>query len=69
MRIDLAYPDVKLAIELDGWEFHGGRTAFDADRARANDLVLAGWTVVRFTSRSADSDILRCVRGARSRAA
>jgi very-short-patch-repair endonuclease len=49
-RIDLAYPDVKLAIEIDGWEFHRTRTAFDEDRARANDLVVAGWHVLRFTS-------------------
>lgn len=49
-RIDLAYPDLMLAIEVDGWEFHGTRTAFDEDRARANDLVVAGWNVMRFTS-------------------
>jgi hypothetical protein len=41
-RIDLAYPELKLAIEIDGWEFHRNRTAFDEDRARANDLVVAG---------------------------
>lgn len=49
-RIDLAYPEVKVAIEIDGWEYHGTRTAFDEDRARANDLVVAGWRVLRFTS-------------------
>jgi very-short-patch-repair endonuclease len=49
-RIDLAYPDLMIAIEVDGWEFHRTRTAFDQDRARANDLVVAGWHVLRFTS-------------------
>jgi very-short-patch-repair endonuclease len=49
-RIDLAYPDLMLAIEIDGWESHRTRTAFDEDRARANDLVVAGWHVLRFTS-------------------
>lgn len=63
-RIDLAYPDRKLTIELDGWEFHRSRSAFDDDRARANALVLAGWTVVRFTSRSTDGDVEHCVRTA-----
>jgi very-short-patch-repair endonuclease len=63
-RIDLAYPLAKLAIELDGWEFHSSRTAFDDDRARANALVAAGWTVLRFTSRSTDAEIVACVRAA-----
>jgi very-short-patch-repair endonuclease len=63
-RIDLAYVGIKLAIELDGWEFHSSRSAFDDDRARANALVVAGWTVLRFTSRSTDAEIVACVRAA-----
>ena len=63
-RVDLAYVGIKLAIELDGWEFHGSRSAFDDDRARANALVAAGWTVLRFTSRSTDAEIVACVRAA-----
>jgi len=60
--LDLAYPEAKLAIEVDGFEFHRGRGAFDHDRARQNDLVAAGWTVVRFTSRSTEHAILDAVR-------
>jgi hypothetical protein len=57
-RLDLAYPEpVKLAIEVDGYGPHGTRSAFDTDRARANDLVIAGWTVIRFTSASSDDQI------------
>jgi very-short-patch-repair endonuclease len=63
-RVDLAYPVLKLAIELDGWEFHCSRSAFDDDRTRANALVAAGWTVLRFTSRSTDAEIVACVRAA-----
>lgn len=62
VRIDLAYPARRLAIELDGWEFHRTRTAFDDDRARANLLVAHGWTLVRFTSRSTRDEILGVVR-------
>ena len=61
MKIDLAYPARRLAIELDGWEFHRTRTAFDDDRARANLLVASGWTLVRFTSRSTDDEIVGCL--------
>lgn len=49
--IDLAYPDQRVAIELDGWAAHGGPDAFVADRRRQNIVVLAGWNVLRFTWR------------------
>jgi very-short-patch-repair endonuclease len=55
-RIDLAYPDVELAIEVDGWDVHRTRTAFDHDRARANDLVAAGWTLLRFTASMSEAE-------------
>jgi hypothetical protein len=60
--LDLAYPDVKLDIEVDGFEFHRGRSVFDADRVRQNDLVAAGWTVLRFTSNSTPDEIIAAVR-------
>jgi very-short-patch-repair endonuclease len=52
------------AIELDGWTWHGSRTAFDADRARANELEAAGWHVFRFTSATSDAEIVRVIRTA-----
>lgn len=67
-RIDLCYPDAMIAIEYDGWDFHRGRQAFDKDRARANDLVVLGFQVLRFTSRSSDMVIVDTVRAARRRA-
>lgn len=48
-RVDAAYPDVKLAIELDGYSHHSSRASFGYDRNRRNRLVLAGWTVLTFT--------------------
>jgi very-short-patch-repair endonuclease len=61
-KIDLAYPELKIAIELDGWDTHRTRSAFDDDRARANALVLAGWIVLRFTSRSTAEEVVEAVR-------
>ena len=49
--LDFAYPEEKLAVEMDGWRFHGGRSAWEADIARSNDLVAQGWRVVRGTWR------------------
>jgi very-short-patch-repair endonuclease/predicted transcriptional regulator of viral defense system len=50
-RVDLAYPEAKIAIELDGRAFHTDSEAFEHDRRRQNELVLRGWTVLRFTWR------------------
>lgn len=48
-RIDAAYPERKLAIEVDGYEHHSSPDAFQRDRTRQNRLVALGWTVLRFT--------------------
>jgi very-short-patch-repair endonuclease len=63
-RIDVAYPEARLAIELDGWDTHRSRSAFQADRAKGNDLVLIGWRLLRFTSTSTDAEIVAAVRAA-----
>jgi very-short-patch-repair endonuclease len=65
-RIDLSYPDSKIAIEVDSWEYHGTRSAFDDDRARADDLVVAGWRVLRFTSTTTNAQAAATVRAALS---
>ena len=49
--LDMAYPDRKVAIEFDGFDYHGRRHRFDSDAARYDELVLAGWTVLRVTSK------------------
>lgn len=48
-RLDFAYLDVKLGIEVDGYSVHGARRAFHADRRRQNALVAMGWSLLRFT--------------------
>jgi very-short-patch-repair endonuclease len=48
-RIDLAYLDHRIAIECDGFKYHSGRQAFDADRLRRNALTDQGWTVLHAT--------------------
>jgi very-short-patch-repair endonuclease len=65
-RIDLAYPHLRIAVEIDGWEHHRSRTAFDQDRARANDLVVAGWNVLRFTSSMTNAQAVTTVAAALS---
>lgn len=48
-RVDFAYPADGVAIEVDGYESHSSLVAFGHDRARQNELVGLGWTVLRFT--------------------
>ena len=48
--LDLAWPDERVALEVDGYRFHSGRDAFDRDRRRGNALLLAGWNVLHTTA-------------------
>lgn len=46
---DVGFGATSVACEVDGYEHHSSREAFTRDRQRQNALVLAGWTVLRFT--------------------
>jgi hypothetical protein len=45
------FPDARVALEVDGFRYHDGRLQFDAERARANEIVALGWKILRVTSR------------------
>src|SRR5207248_833431 len=47
--VDLAYPQIKGFIEIDGWKYHSGRKKWELDGERQNKLALAGWTPYRFS--------------------
>jgi very-short-patch-repair endonuclease len=69
-RLDFAWPDVRFAVEMDGYSFHSDIRSFARDRERGNDLTLLGWKVVRGTWDDAENDpeglMLRVERGYRS---
>ena len=48
-RVDFAYPEARLLIELDGAAYHSDRKTFQLDRSRQNRLVSLGFVVLRFT--------------------
>jgi very-short-patch-repair endonuclease len=50
-RVDAVWRTHRLAVELDGWQHHHDRHAFERDRERDAALTAAGWRVVRFTYR------------------
>lgn len=49
-RFDVAWPSLKVGVELDGWGFGhqsvGGR---EADNEKANAAAELGWVVLRYT--------------------
>ncbi|PPG42293.1 endonuclease domain-containing protein [Pseudoclavibacter sp. RFBA6] len=49
-RVDLAFPEAKVAVEYDG-EYHWEKKQAMEDLARINRLQHAGWTVIRVTNR------------------
>ena len=47
--VDFAFPDLRLAIEADGYRWHSGRENWERDRRRANQLTLLGWRTIHVT--------------------
>ena len=63
--IDIAFVSARLAVEIDGWAWHHSPGRFQRDRTKQNDLIRAGWTILRFTwSDLTDrpTDVIRQVR-------
>ena len=46
---DVAFPEARLAIEVDGWAYHVDPARFQADRTKQNAILAAGWSVLRYT--------------------
>ncbi len=51
LEVDALWPAQRLIVELDGYEFHRTRAAFERDRARDGRLQLAGYRILRVTHR------------------
>lgn len=48
-ELDAYWPEFRFAVELDVFETHGTRAAFERDRKRQEDLLLAGIQMTRVT--------------------
>ena len=53
-EVDLLWRRERLVVEVDGWQFHGHRLAFERDRDKEQALVAAGLRVARITARQLD---------------
>ena len=68
-RVDLAWPAARLAVEVDGGAFIGGRhtsgAGFTRDAEKSNLLVLGGWRVLHVTApQIRDGSAVRWIRQA-----
>lgn len=63
---DVAFRRQRIALEVDGYEYHSDRASFEWDRRRQNLLVLAGWQVLRFTWVMVSDDPGRVIAEVRS---
>jgi hypothetical protein len=67
-RVDAAYPEWRIAIEYDSYEYHAGRKAHDRDNARRNKIAAAGWLPVTATAedlRAGGPELCAAIRGHR----
>lgn len=55
-RVDCHWPGTGQIVELDGWEGHSTRSAFQDDRARDRALRVAGYSVVHLTWNQLDQE-------------
>lgn len=49
---DFAWPDVRVAVYCDGYQWHGTREALEKDARKRNWLQAQGWTVLVYWGRS-----------------
>jgi hypothetical protein len=65
-ELDFYWPEYRFAVELDVFETHGTRAAFERDRERQEDLLLVGIGMTRVTGprleREPDEVIRRVAR-------
>jgi hypothetical protein len=50
-ELDIYWPDLRFAVEIDVYATHGGHESFEEDRRRDEDLKLAGIELTRVTGR------------------
>ena len=60
-KLDFAWPEEKLSVEIDGWAFHNQLDRFRSDRRKGNALEAAGWCRLTFTWHDLVEDPIGCM--------
>jgi hypothetical protein len=66
-RLDLAWPDLKIAIEYEGDHHRTDRRQFNRDIRRTDSLIELGWIVIRVTAEDTEGSIIHWAATARTR--
>jgi very-short-patch-repair endonuclease len=65
-KFDFAYPDQKIAIEVEGGTWISGRhsrgSGYQADCEKYNAAVLLGWKVLRFTRAMIEGNAVETIK-------
>lgn len=62
-RIDIGFRTARLAVEVDGFAYHGKHLGdFKSDRVRQNLMTVTGWRILRFTAAEIRSESDRCLK-------
>lgn len=68
-RLDFAWPEHKIAVELEGGIWVGGRhnrgAGFEEDAVKYNDAVIRGWRILRYTTTMLKNDPAGCINRVR----
>jgi len=59
---DFAIREKKIAVEIDGQDFHSSKEQRTRDASRDRFFIEQGWTVLRFTGTEIFKDVKRCVQ-------
>ena len=66
-RFDFAFPEHKVAVEIEGGTFaksrHTTGTGYEKDCEKYNSAILNGWRVFRFTGKMITVDNFKMVKG------
>ena len=61
-RIDFAWPDERISVEIHGFSFHRYEDRFDTDLVKANALAGEGWLPLAFSWKRLNRDLEGCMR-------
>ena len=50
-EVDFLWAEQRVVVEVDSWQFHGHRAAFERDRRKSMRLTDSGYIVIRITAR------------------
>jgi very-short-patch-repair endonuclease len=65
-EVDFLWRSERVIVEVDGWDAHRSRSAFERDRERDARLTLLGYSVIRITWRRVSTDGPAAAKAVRS---